>query len=268
MKSGLKQVVKAWAPPILVDRLRKPPKDVWAHVGPELPESFIELDASERFYIRPTHEDREVCKQVFFNGDYDLRHTGREQELIAWYEAADRPIIIDAGANIGAASVWFARHFPKSAIVSVEPDASNLVLARKNTARYPRVVPMQAAIASQPGRLVLTDPGGGAWAFRTTNEPGAQGHAVDAVTIEQVLERAGEGVPFILKIDIEGAEADLFARHSEAFDRFPLIIIEFHDWMLPGEASCRNFLRWQTSVDRDFLFHGENVYSVSHALMP
>ena len=266
MKTGLKQVVKAWAPPILVDKLRKPPKDVWAHVGPDLDESFIELDDAERFYIRPTHEDREVCQQVFFNADYDLRHTGREQQLIAWYEAAERPIIIDAGANIGAASVWFARRFPKATIVGVEPDASNLVLLRKNVERHSRVVPMHAAIASQPGSLVLTDPGGGAWAFRTSSEPGAQGHIVDAVTIEQVMARAGDGTPFILKVDIEGAEADLFSRHAEAFDRFPLIIIEFHDWMLPGEASCRNFLQWQASVDRDFLFHGENVYSVSHAL--
>ena len=268
MHRGLKHALKAVTPPILADLVRKPPKDMWAHVGPDLDASFIELVSGPRFHLRPTHEDREVCKQVFFQEDYDLRHTGHTDALMAFYGSAERPIIVDAGANIGAASVWFGDRFQKAAVVAVEPDPGNLRVLRKNVERLPSVIPLQAAIASKPGNLVLTDPGGGAWAFRTSSDPGARGEVVEAMTIEQILACAGAGTPFILKIDIEGAEVDLFSRFAEDFDRFPLIIIEFHDWMLPGEASCRNFLRWQSSVDRDFMFHGENVYSVSHALFP
>lgn len=185
---------------------------------------------------------------------------------MACYAAADSPLIVDAGANIGAASTWFASRFPKARVLAVEPDADNLSYVRKNAEAFASIVPVQAAMASFSGELVLTDPGAGAWAYRTSADPRAVGSTVPALTIEEVVEMGGSYEPFILKIDIEGAEADLFSRESDVFDRFPLVIIELHDWMLPDEASCRNFLRWHAGRSRDLTFHGENVYSTSHSL--
>ena len=89
-----------------------------------------------------------------------------------------------------------------------------------------------------------------------TGRPGA-----DYDTIAELLE-ATSSVPFLLKIDIEGAEADVFSQNTDCFDRFPLIIIELHDWMLPGQANSQAFLRWHAGLDRDFVLAGENVFSV------
>ena len=37
----------------------------------------------------------------------------------------------------------------------------------------------------------------------------------------------------LIKIDIEGGESELFEKNIEWIEKFPLIIIELHDWMLP-----------------------------------
>ncbi len=74
--------------------------------------------------------------------------------------------------------------------------------------------------------------------------------------------------PFILKIDIEGGEADLFDDEPEVFARFPVLIIELHDWMLPRGGTSRPFLRWHAAQDRDFVHIGENVFSLCNTLLP
>ncbi len=56
--------------------------------------------------VRHGTTDAEVFRQVFKHGEYDLSKLGRLKQVTAWYEAilaAGRvPLIIDAGANIGA----------------------------------------------------------------------------------------------------------------------------------------------------------------------
>ena len=44
--------------------------------------------------------------------------------------------IIDAGANTGMASVYFAKWYPHAKIVAIEPDPHNFELLQRNTSRY------------------------------------------------------------------------------------------------------------------------------------
>src|SRR5262245_22090529 len=120
-------------------------------------------------------------------------------------------------------------------------------------------------IAAKHGTLYLNDPGGGEWSFRTTDRPIDKGYAVDALTLDDVMPSSGV-TPFILKIDIEGAESELFSRYCDALNTFPLIMIELHDWMLPGESYSRNFLQWHVEMKRDFVLVGENVVSISNSM--
>lgn len=39
--------------------------------------------------------------------------------------------ILDAGANIGLATIYFAKHFPEAKITSIEPETSNFILLKK-----------------------------------------------------------------------------------------------------------------------------------------
>jgi hypothetical protein len=47
---------------------------------------------------------------------------------------------------------------------------------------------------------------------------------------------APDATPFLMKIDVEGAESDLFQTPYAGFQRFPALAIELHDWILPGRA--------------------------------
>jgi hypothetical protein len=46
---------------------------------------------------------------------------------------------------------------------------------------------------------------------------------------------------FMIKIDIEGFESDLFADNVDWIASPAVIMIELHDWMLPGQYSSASF---------------------------
>ncbi|EBQ4753906.1 FkbM family methyltransferase [Salmonella enterica subsp. diarizonae] len=69
---------------------------------------------------------------------------------------------------------------------------------------------------------------------------------------------------FILKVDIEGGEKNLFSGDVCWFDDFYLCIIELHNWLYPGEGASGPFLRLCGQRDRDFIYRGENIFSVSN----
>ncbi len=224
------------------------------------------------FVYRPNTSDQGMIWQVFSNKDYDIRRLGRGEELLAYWQgratAGERPLIVDAGANIGAASVYFNREFPNAQIVAIEPDRGNFEILCKNTAGLP-VYCHNAAVTSQPGRVRLHDPGLGHCGFRTG--PLAAGMAntmvVESLQINQILESGPQNLyPFIVKIDIEGAEGELFSGGIEWIERTPLVIIELHDWLIPKGQTSRSFLRAVSELDRDFVYIGENIFSINNRL--
>lgn len=263
MHAFAKEVLRDLLPPMLLRRLkgRYADSDPWGRV--RLGFDGLRLPGGRRFHFRSSVADREVCRQVFVNREYALTGFARSAELAQLYVRCDRPLIVDAGANIGAASVWLALTYPKATILAVEPDKHNYELLRRNTTGFPSILPVNAAIASTSGTLHLWDPGQGAWAYRTSSVRIADSYPVPAMTIDELLGDFADHSPFILKIDIEGAESELFSRHSYHFDRFPIVTIELHDWMLPRQASSRNFLRWHVETTRDLVLRGENAFSIA-----
>lgn len=216
------------------------------------------------FFHRGTRADKGVLQQQFTNQDYALGRLRRGAELNGLYTSivqSDRvPLIIDAGANIGASAVWFSLQYPQAQIVCFEPDAANFKLLEMNTSGLP-VDLYQAAVGSVDGAVDLYDPGEGEWGYRTkANVVGATRLlSLDRMVCAKEQENI---VPFIVKIDIEGGEDDLFAQNTDWIDRFPLIIIELHDWLLPGERTSANFLRAVSQRNRDFVHIGENIFSI------
>jgi FkbM family methyltransferase len=222
-----------------------------------------------RFSIRD-RVDFGVLEQVFVDEDYRFKRLRRWPDIQAEYQriltAGATPLIIDCGANIGLSAAYLARCFPGAKILGIEPQPGNVALARRNCEAngFSRVSFLEAAISSQPRRGgAVVDVGRGAWAFRV--DPEAEGD-LEFVSVDGLLSApSNEGlVPFIIKIDIEGFERDLFAANVGWIERFYLLVVELHDWMLPSEGNSRNFLRAISSFDRDFVFHGENVFSIAN----
>jgi FkbM family methyltransferase len=216
------------------------------------------------FAHRGTDADRGVLQQVFVAEDYSIGALRRGPELQQRYErmlaAGARPLILDAGANIGASAVYFSLRYPAAHVLALEPAPDNFELLLRNC-RGLDVDARRAGIAAASGRATLLDPGLGEWGYRTG---AGEGPAVElcAATALVAAKQAAGYAPFIAKIDIEGGEADLFSADTAWIDAFPLLIIELHDWLLPGQANSRNFLQCIAQCDRDFVHLGENVFSI------
>lgn len=280
MALRLKDLVRELTPPIAwraLERLRgrfsstspppPPPTDPFAIRG--MTAGAVEFFGAGRFETRiESTADAAVVQQVFVRREYSVAGFQRGTEIAQLGASLRDPLVVDCGANIGAASVWFAVTFPRARVVAVEPEAGNYDLLERNCARHPRVTPIRGAVAGSPGELSVTDPGIGEWGYRTSAQPTDDVRLrVRAWSVRELVEAFG-GAPFILKIDVEGAEADLFGAPDDVLDRFPVIIIELHDWMLPSTASSKSFIAWHAGKNRDLVVHGESLFSLSNDPVP
>ena len=150
-------------------------------------------------------------------------------------------VIVDAGANIGITSVYFANLYPYARIISIEPEHSNYELLCKNTEAYPQITPLRAALWKRDSNLLVENPGGGFWSFRVRDALAVQEStcSVAGITVDSICHRFGFDVIDLLKIDIEGAEDELFSGDVSWLGRTRQLIIELHDRFKPD--CSRNF---------------------------
>lgn len=229
---------------------------------------------TRKLYFRAKTSDELVINQVFQKRPYDLGRLSRSAELKVYLDrkksAGKLPLIVDAGANIGASSVFFTSLVPDSQVVAIEPDPGNFKLLALNSNGL-RIEPVEAALSSAHGHVRLVDPGQGHGAYRTEALNGAEKKdgQIRCVTIDDIYQQhSGQCFPFIVKVDIEGGEADLFSANTEWVKQTPVLIIELHDWMLTKSARSQAFLRCISTLDRDFVYTGgEDIFSIANDLM-
>ncbi len=170
------------------------------------------------------------------------------------YEFGGHPeVIVDAGAYTGLSTAFFAHRFPDAKIIAIEPGRESFDLLVRNTAAFPNVQPLRAALWTEGGTVSLTDPGDGAWGMRVTESTGSgpgqaagSGPAADgsklaadadpirAVTVTDVMREFGLGTIDLLKVDIEGSEKELFAAPDDWIEHVDAICMELHDRFKPG----------------------------------
>jgi FkbM family methyltransferase len=91
----------------------------------------------------------------------DLYH-GKEQD---WKFEVAPETIMDAGAYTGLSTAYFAARYPGAKIIAIEPSEDNFALLLRNVSKLENVHAINAALWSEPGSLVLTDPGRDYWGF-------------------------------------------------------------------------------------------------------
>jgi FkbM family methyltransferase len=102
-------------------------------------------------------------------------------------------VIVDAGANIGLASIFFAQRFPSAKIYAIECESSNFAALEANVAPFPNVIPIHAALWDHDGSISVVDPGLGKMGFMTQAAPDPAGRSspVPALTVESVMTGTG-----------------------------------------------------------------------------
>jgi FkbM family methyltransferase len=142
-------------------------------------------------------------------------------------------VVLDIGANIGIAALYFANIFPNAAIHAFEPEPGNSKLLAQNTARCERIRCHPFALGSKDGELTLFDSDdrtnqGGFSAHDSGTNP-APGKTVQMRHAGAFLAELGITAVDVIKIDTEGAEWDILtACDPNLLERAQLILGELH----------------------------------------
>ena len=203
------------------------------------------------FFLRLPSSDAWTLEQIFVQKEYR-------------FDFARHPLaILDAGANIGLASIVLANRFPQAKIIALEPEAGNFALLERNGAPYPNITPVRAALWHDNSTVEIVDPGLGHWGFMVRSQTekrrpdgGSRSH-VPAMTVDAIMQKYGMDQIDILKIDIEGSEYEVFDDPSRWISKVDTLIVELHDRMRAG-CSRRIYSR-SSGFDHEWQI-GENVY--------
>jgi len=170
-------------------------------------------------------------------------------------------VIIDAGANVGYASVAFANLYPDARIFAIEPDDANFAVLKQNTRAYSNVQCIKAGLWPRACKLHITNATDGSWAFRVAELPESAPEGIPTVTIPALMEEHQIDEIGILKMDIEGSEKDIFEAESASWlSRTRCLIVEVHDGFRKGSSKAV-FLA-TTRFDFSFKRSGENLVFV------
>jgi len=177
-------------------------------------------------YLRPKTTDLGCIKQVFLNNEY------------GFVSRPEPKIIVDAGANIGMATLYFHNRYPSARIFAIEPDPSNFELLSKNCDGLPNVTCIKAALWPTATPLSIVDPDAERWSLSVQPAVhGSEHKSVDPITIPGLLARFQIDQIDLLKLDIEGAERELFLSGAEEWlGQVGMICVEFHDRFKDGCA--------------------------------
>jgi FkbM family methyltransferase len=214
--------------------------------------------------LRRGTSDISTFERVLVTNAYNLRRLARWNEILALYARIERPLILDLGANIGLMTLYFAKNWSKARIIAVEPDERNFQLLKANVEDISNVTPIMGAAASEDGAVQIANPHDEAWALRTERVKSMGHNSIKAYSIRTLMGLAPEAQPFIVKMNIEGFERELFSRGTDWINSFPIIIVGLHDYMLPGQGSSNNFLRRISAENRDFLPLDESIVSIAN----
>jgi|688.fasta_scaffold90952_2 FkbM family methyltransferase len=191
-----------------------------------------------------------------------ISNLGGEFSLLTNYLSPECDgVIVDAGGYIGTAAIRFSEMFPMATIVTLEPEESNLRICKLNTKDYPSIRVVNCALVGiEKDWVTIHDSNCGEWGF-TTLETSPKGLAFKSVgqSKAQTIQQLNLPNIALVKMDIEGAEKEIFESNSPDLGKVPIIVAELHDRLVPGCSDAfENF-----SKNRTTFFDGtEKWYSV------
>ena len=139
------------------------------------------------------------------------------------------------------ASIYFTHRYPEAKIIAIEPEASNFAVLVKNVQPYPTIIPIHAALWNRDGEISVSEPDpstgfSGKWGFVTHEGPGVK---VRAISMPTLMGEMGIRSVDLLKVDIEGAEKEVFEACTWIQD-IRALMIELHDRFRPGCSEAVN----------------------------
>ena len=215
--------------------------------------------------IRPTDSDLFVISQVFGHCEYEIGKAGQSalnRLATAWRQRGFIPVVVDAGANVGYSSIFLRDQYPDAIVMAIEPDRQAYEVLISNCAGLEQIMPVYGALWSHEGEVALVNSERPSWARAVSD-----GRGVPSVTLQSLLAKLPRTRLLMLKMDIEGAELDATRDCGKVLKDVPCIIVEPHDFMLPGRG-CLSFVYASLNGRSiDSLVNGENLILIASALL-
>lgn len=183
-------------------------------------------DMAHPVYLRAKTSDEYIFQQIFIKKEYEIS-LNRKPETI-----------IDAGANIGFAAVYFANCFPDAQIICLEPETNNYTLLKKNIQHYPNITALNKGLWDKSSSLQIIDEGLDNWGFSVRECESDTPGAVLATSLPDLQTEFSLEKLDLVKIDIEGSEKEVLSADNvhSWLSKCNTLIIELHDRMKKGTS--------------------------------
>lgn len=216
-------------------------------------------------FLRETVSDHSIFWQCIVQRQYDISAFSQSERLMSAYREAleknETPLIIDCGGNIGLSALYLATTYPKAKVYVIEPDEKNYAMLQKNTEHFgDRVVALKGGVWHESDHLQIINPESGSAAFRVAPAASDAENTLRTYTIAEICALAGTSSPFMVKIDIEGAQKHLFKSNTDWVGNTHLIMLELDDWLMPWQGTSRPFFSCVSGYPFDYLISGETIF--------
>jgi FkbM family methyltransferase len=180
-------------------------------------------------YLNGFHDEYEIFKEILSNEEYKIDLQPR--------------IIFDLGSNVGFSVIYFALKYPEARIFGFEPDLINFRKLQKNIASLKNVQIFNLAVAGENGeRDFFLYPGKTISSSFTKRLENQKAITVGAKNFDTLFSDFNIEKIDLLKIDVEGAEYEIFSSLRQK-ERIGAIIGELHlDLMGAGLEEFKNTL--------------------------
>ncbi len=161
-----------------------------------------------------------------------------------FYDAQPGETVLDLGANIGAFALAVARSAPGLTCHCFEPSArtrSQLDANAYANCLTDRIFIYPYALGGAEGTAELKSGESSIHQsfFSSTMTTAGPAEPVPVITLARALALCGVDKVDLLKVDIEGAELDLFqATPPEVFAPIRRVVVEYHDHFRPGARAA------------------------------
>lgn len=181
------------------------------------------------------------------------------QEYLLPIENFQPKLILDCGGNIGCASIYFANQYPDAKIYSVEPADDNFKLLEFNTSCYENIHAIKSALWDKETYICVKNGEHNNLGWMAFEASAENPEAMKTVTVLKILNKSGFDEIDLLKIDIEGAEKEVFGAENvhEWLSRVKVLVIELHDRRKRG--CSYEFFKAVSKYKWFFAFRGENL---------
>lgn len=224
------------------------------------------------FYQRiRNYHDLNTIRQIFIKEEYSFNKK-YDYQINEYYNSILKenktPLIIDCGSNIGASSNYFNIKYPGSKIIAIEPDFENIKIFKINV-KEKNISLYENALSSEIFNYTVERDNNNDWrSTKIKKSINDNKENKQTITISKIL-REYKNLnykPFIIKIDIEGHEKQLFEKNFDWIWEFKIIVIELHDWLFPKHNISNNFLEAISGIKKKIIKDGENTIVINEEI--